>query len=47
MTLWSNFKDSAVMASDHGLWLILALILGLFVGWAATRSAEAGNSAGD
>lgn len=39
-----NFKDSLVVAQDNLLWLILALVLGVIVGWVTCRRASSHNT---
>lgn len=36
MDFW-NFKDLMIVASHNWLWVLLALILGLVVGWITCR----------
>jgi len=33
MTDFWNFKDTMVVAQSNWMWLILALVLGLIIGW--------------
>ena len=33
MTDFWNFKDAMVVAQNNLMWLVLALILGLIIGW--------------
>lgn len=32
-----NFKDSLMVAQSNWLWLLLALVIGLIVGWITCR----------
>lgn len=33
MTDFWNFKDALIVASSNWMWLLMALIIGLIVGW--------------
>ena len=35
--LW-NFKDTVVVASENWVWLLVALALGVVIGWSTCRS---------
>ncbi len=40
MNFW-NFKDFMAVATHNWLWMLLALLLGLIVGWFACRDTRA------
>jgi len=33
MTDFWNFKDAMIVAQDNWMWLLLALVVGIIVGW--------------
>lgn len=35
-----SFSQSMALAADHGLWLLIALVLGIVAGWFARRRVE-------
>ena len=37
MSEFWNFKDAFVVAQSNWIWLIAALVIGMFVGWATCR----------
>ena len=37
MTEFWNFKDAFIVAQSNLVWLFVALVIGLFVGWVTCR----------
>ena len=40
MTEFWNFKDAFIVAQSNWVWLLVALIIGLIVGWVTCRYAD-------